>query len=65
MAGGGGLIDGLVGSLAHPSGQGRGCGLMAVSGDGHVLGGGVDEVEGCLVCSFGQSGRHGVVVAAG
>ena len=38
---------------------------MAVSGHSHVLGVDVDKVEGCLVHSFSQSGRCGVVVAAG
>ena len=46
-------------------GQGSRRGLMVASGDGHVLRGGVDEVEGCLVCLFNQGGRHRVVVAAG
>ena len=34
---------------------------MAASGDGQVLGGGVDEVEWCLVHSFGQGSRRDVV----
>ena len=38
---------------------------MAASGHGHVLGVDMDKVKGCLVCSFGKSGRRGVVVAAG
>ena len=38
---------------------------MAASGHGHVLRGDVDEVDGCLVCSFGQGGRCRVVVVAG
>ena len=50
----------LGGGLAQ-IGQGSRCSLMAASGDGHVLGGGVDKLEGCLVCSFSQGGRCNVV----
>ena len=45
----------LGGGLAW-IGQGSGCSLMAISGDGHVLGGGVDEVEGHLMCLFSLGG---------
>ena len=38
---------------------------MVASGHGHVLGGDMDKVDGCLVHSFGQGGRCRVVVAAG
>ena len=34
---------------------------MVASGHGQVLGGGVDEVEWCLVRLFGQGSRHDVV----
>ena len=69
----------MVGLLAQSCGQGwwREVGVatrlarvgqgdpMAASGHGHVLRVDVDEVKGCLVHSFGQSGRCGVVMAAG
>ena len=65
VVGGCGKVDEMGRWLAYSFGQGRGYSLMAASGDGHVLGGGVDEVEGCLVCLFSQGGRCGVVVVAG